>query len=453
MKNNRLLLFFILSSLLLFVLYFALLSWNNRPCSDDLYFYANLMEKGWFMSISEMDMNIRWAGYLLFNTIFILQKDFADIPVNIFIYDLFSLAMVFFSAYRLLREISMKIFPQKVPSYIIMLSAMTFMSAFYFSTSQSAECWFWTIASVLYLIPLALLGIAVSCLISGKRTLRNYVCTALSFLYIGGAIENIALVVIVSLSVVIAFIYLKGKSIRKSVSLYWIALASCSVLFTFQLLSEGLSNRIELENKELSFEWMRLFQVMFQMKSLVFLLFLSIAFVIGQLLREANYILPAIRVKKTMLIHLIIVCFVAILTFLPLIYVFGNSGPERAWIPLNYVICCSLFFWALYSGNRFAKQSQVFRLLKHVSALTVIAVMSLYIYRHYPLVSAFARAYDSRTSLLLQKKLSGNTIAIYCEPLPDPGPLPGQELNNRDFRTNKGLERAIQIPFRIYLKE
>jgi hypothetical protein len=400
-----------------------------------------------------MNMNIRWAGYLLFNTVFVLQSGFADIHINIFVYDLFALTLMLFSVYRLFREISLRLFANKLPFYFTMLTAMVFVSAFYFSTSQPAECWFWTIASVLYLIPIALFGLGTACLISGKKTVLNYLSISLCFFYTGGAIENIALIIIVSLLFAITYIYLNGKRRNYPVSLLWVALASCSALFIIQLLSEGLSNRIGLENKAFSFDWWRLYHVVFQIKSFVFLLFTGLAFLLGQALRTSDLIIPTTAIRKTLIINLIVVAVVAILTFLPLIYVFKNPGPERAWIPLNYVVCSSLFFWSLYLGNKLTIKNRYFSIIKYVAALSAVVVMLFYIYRHYPQVSAFAKAYDERTALLMNHKLSGNTSPVYCERLPDPGPLPAQELNNKDFRTNQGLERAMQLPFRVYLKE
>lgn len=452
MKNSRLLLILILCGQLLFVLYYLILSFHNRPCSDDLYFYANLTVKGWFHSISGMEMNIRWAGYLLFNTVFLLQSDFEHIHNNIFIFDLFSLALILFSVYRLFREISLRLFEKKVPFYFIMLTSMVFVSAFYFSTSQAAECWLWTIASVLYLIPLALFGLGTACLISGKKTLLNDLCTALCFFYIGGAIENIALIVIVFLLFAIIYKSFYRKNSSNSLTLLLIALISCSVLFVIQIFSEGISNRIGIENKGLTFDWWRIYQVLLQFKSLVFVLFLSLAFILGQVLRTSDYIMPVLSIRKMLYINLIAVVFTALLTFLPLLYVFGNLGPERAWIPLNYMVCASFFFWSFYYGNKLAIKNRNFSIIKYIMAMSAIVVMSLYVFRHYPQVSAFSKAYDERTALLINHKLSGTTTPVYCEKLPDPGPLPAQELNNYDFRTNKGLERAMQLPFKVYLK-
>ena len=154
---------------IIFLVFLVLVSYAIRPCSDDLYFYAEFLDKGWFSSIWEMGTNIRFTGFLVFNTLCLLVSDFQDFPLVFFVFYLLLFSFLLFSTYRLIKTFLTHFFQSENTSCLQVLNlSLLFTAAFYFSTINAQEVWFWTIATTIYLLPIPLLFLAISELIKYK---------------------------------------------------------------------------------------------------------------------------------------------------------------------------------------------------------------------------------------------------------------------------------------------
>lgn len=457
MNKNRIFILLLFISAALFVAYFLLLSYHSRLCSDDLYFLNDFIDKGWFRSIADFQLNKRWPSFLLFNTVFLFNHDFQTLHWNIFMFNVLTFSLLIFSMYSLSKVIFHKILSVHVPSLYVLITALFFVISFYFSTSQSIEVWFWTIAIPIYLYPIIFFALGLANILSEKKSIITYFVIAFSFLFIGGASENFAMIIIFIVSVGLILYYFSKKHLEIQVSKLWIAWFSLWVLFLVNLLCGGVVNRLSFEDKYSNFvlnlNWSSLINVFIQIKILVFGYFLFVVFFIGNYFCKNGFVISRFKIQKAIIFNLLFLIIIALLTFLPLVYVFHNLGPERAWVPLNFFICISLFAWSFYSGNRFSWNFKIFPIVKNLLVFVSIVILSFYMVKHYPIVSEFSEKYDARIDTLLQFKRSGNTKPVYLAPLPDSGPLVSQELNNVNGRTNIGLEKVLKLKYKIFVNK
>jgi hypothetical protein len=411
---------------IIFLCFLVFVSFSVRPCSDDLYFYAEYLDKGWFNAIWEMGTNIRFTGFLVFNTICLAVKDFQDFPLAFFFYYLLLFSFLYFSTYRLIKTLLIHLFYLPNPSFIQVFNLSSlFIASFYFSTINAQEVWFWTIATTIYLLPIPLLFLAISELIRHK-TKRSYFIVGILFFLIGGMVENLVLTLFSLIFVVNVFIWLTFKKID------WRLVLSKITLLMLPFLSwihSGLGKRIKneayysVENgifKTLYSDYD--FGLNYNRLTIILIILILVFYIANRIKDQVKQ--PSWNVKKMLLLSVIVLIVSFITTFLPMFYVYGNFGPARASLPFFLVLIILIFCWTFLLGLKY----QVNRIYFFPVSIVAILMMGIFSFNQQIKTSHFAHEYDKRVREIIKQKNSKAPLLV-AKPLPDSGVIPSQELN------------------------
>jgi hypothetical protein len=436
---------------IIFLCFLVFVSFSVRPCSDDLYFYAEYLDKGWFNAIWEMGTNIRFTGFLVFNSICLAVKDFQDFPLAFFFYYLLLFSFLCFSTYRLIKTLLIHLFYLPNPSFIQVFNLSSlFIASFYFSTINAQEVWFWTIATTIYLLPIPLLFLAISELIRHK-TKRSYFSAGILFFLIGGMVENLVLTLFSLIFVVNVFIWLTFKKID------WRLVLSKITLLMLPFLSwihSGLGKRIK--NEAYYSVENGIFKTLYSDYNLAFnynrmlMLFLILVLVFYSAFRLKGILkIPSWSSRKMCILSLFLLLVSFITTFLPMFYVYGNFGPARASLPFFLVLIILIFCWTFLLGLKYQVKVSIILPVSMVSVLLV----GIFTFKQVNTTRHFAREYDNRVQNIIEQKGS-KALFLVASPLPDSGIIPSQELNKigeTPAMTSYYLGRVNGINKDIYL--
>jgi hypothetical protein len=231
---------------LLFLGFLLFLSFYNRPASDDYQFISRLNESGFRGSLSFYYNNwsVRWTSLLYFNLLFSMAEDFAGHRLYISAYYLFSLMLLITVTCILLRRL-LSLFFEELPSPVLLLTlSLLFQASVFFTTPHTVEIWFWILASFIYLQAYVFLITGMVLLFSGKNNIWFSFFPIPFFIYIGGAHEGFALMVLSIMAILFAGLY-KWKD--TSVYRKRIAIGAAAVIFSFGI---NISNSGALVRKE-----------------------------------------------------------------------------------------------------------------------------------------------------------------------------------------------------------
>ena len=210
----------IISSVLLaisatsFLLLYFVLSFFNRPASDDILFISILKGK----SISEYikwfyeTWSGRWTGTAYFYQVMSISNAFQNIHYYMFLYYLITIIIFIYSVAVILKFSINKLFNIELRFKTIVVYSILFIGAFYFLTFQYMEVWWWMCASVDTLQGIVFLFLGIALLLQVKKTIVHYVFITGCFIYIGGGYEIYSLLIIsISLFTIGYFILKRNK--------------------------------------------------------------------------------------------------------------------------------------------------------------------------------------------------------------------------------------------------
>ena len=136
-----------------FLLFYLILAYNNRIASDDLYFVANLSRDGLFESVLNFKYNQRVTSHLLYNLIFVCNTDLRSLHLQVFFFHIATITGFLLSAKFLIHKCFDDLLNFPISRENAFLLSSLYTGALFFFTFQLNEVWFWTISSVIHLIP------------------------------------------------------------------------------------------------------------------------------------------------------------------------------------------------------------------------------------------------------------------------------------------------------------
>ncbi len=443
---------------LLFVVFMLSMSLNVRIGGDDLFMLSNLKKEGWFNSVYYSYTAVRWTSFLLFNTIFLINNEMQSLGINIFIYYLFTFTLLFTSLSFLIKVIIQRITKEVCPYSFRLLISIIISALLFFATSEYIEVWFALSATPIYLIPTLFFILGIAAVFSEKRNFTTYLYIAISFLYIGGAVETFALIVLGILLLLLLFTFKKDdslslKSIRNKIIT---ALLFTSIFITINLSGDAVVARFNHETSASTYSKQenvtRIFDAILEVRNIIVILFLILLIIIGKILKDKNIIFPVIKLNKYLFYNFVFLCFVAAFTFIPLMLTFHSLGPKRSWYPFNFFLSFSLSFTAIYLGNSFSEKINRFNYLLQIFPIFGFLSIGTSFYKQYPLVTDFSKKYDERINYLLHLKELKNKKEIGLLPLTDPGIMGSAEISvERNGKENVGLKLLLDLEYEIYL--
>ncbi len=420
-----------------------------RPCSDDLFFYSEVQDKGWFNSIWNLQTNIRFTGFFTFNTIASFTKNFETFSSWLFVYFFLAFGIGIIATTNFFNFIHEKIVGRKDLLFAI-ITAILYLSSFYVSGINAQEIWFWTIANTIYFLPIPLLFIAIS-LFQNKKLVAQIVFYSLLIL-LGGMVENFVLSLIASL--IFVFFYFKNSTQFKLKIIY-----SGICLIVFPIISQlksSISKRVMMETYYLKENGY--FNTIFSdydfklnFERILFLIAIYLLVIAFSSNYKDKIPLPKFNLKKAIIFNSILLCIIFFCTFLPVVYVFGNFGPARSSMPFVFSLNSSLFFWFFVLGQRINFNNLISISIAGIS----LACMSVFFIKQIGLTSQFAEKYDQRIELIKNERNS-NEKYVLLAPLPDSGVIPSQELNKVGEipgMTSYYLGRLLGVEKEVYVKD
>lgn len=420
-----------------------------RPCSDDLFFYSEFQDKGWFNSIWDLQTNIRFTGFFIFNTFASFTDNFEAFSSWLFVYFFLAFGIGIVATTKFFNFINTQIIGRKDLLFAL-ITAILYLSSFYVSGINAQEIWFWTIANTIYFLPVAILFLAIS-LFKDKKLVAQIVFYSLIIL-LGGMVENFVLSLIASL--IFVFFYIKNSKQFKIKIIY---AGFCLIILPIvSQFKSSFSKRVMMEKyyfKENGYfnSIFSDYDVKLNFGRILFLIaiyFLVIAF--SNSYRD-KITLPKFNFKKAIIFNSILLCIVFFCTFLPMVYVFGNFGPARSSMPFVFAVNSSIFFWCFVLGQ----QINFNKLTSLSIAGFSLVFMSIFVIKQIRLTSHFAKKYDERIQLIKKEKKS-NQQYLLLPPLTDSGVVPSQEFNKvgeNPNMTSYYLGRLLGVEKDVYLRK
>lgn len=455
---------------LLFVTFYLILAFFNRPAGDDIMYLWKLEEHGWFRSWLNFDYNVRWAGYLLFDTIFVCRGDYLDLPLNIFIFHLASITLSVFSFRALIRAFTARLELTNLTPLVVWIYATLATAGLFFATSQHIEIWFWVIAMTVYLWGVLLSIRGAAYIIDPKHNAGSWAGLIACFAFVGGTMEHYVLLLATLLSVFIFVQFRKAgyhwQTIyrNKTILKTGVGLAAMLLVFAFTMAGNGVTQRIGYEQEfidavradhpeqyTVGYEIKRLLHYLGQRKNLVFVLLLLPWWWIAPRLQKNPIIQSGNRkrtqgwVAKSLLLILVSMFF----CFVPMWIIYGNLGAARTWLPINLFAYLSAVLLSLHVGWHYRIHEKWRNITAAMVALGIAGIMVTYVVVQFPIVSQYAQAHDARIEYLLDQPDVADSL-IELEPLPDSGMLIYAKMEPQpEHIFNESLVKLLGKKFRI----
>lgn len=456
--SNRIIILLLWTSAIIFGVFILILAFNVRLPGDDLILLIDFTKDGWLDSVVNFRSNVRWTSILLCNTIFLPNKNLASIHWNLIIYYfvLFSALVIVFTFF--LRTILFRLDKALLSLKDCVLLAFLFCITLFFSTSAISEVWFWMSASTIYLVPILFFVLGFSHLFSKKNTLLTYLIISISFLYIGGAVENFALITLFLLLILFVVSFKQNKyveltSIRGKIIL---GIASLLVFLIKNLAGSKIRHRFhyELANRY-NFrqnETGRIISKIVEPSTVIVILCLLSVVILGAIYRNRGFLFFKFKLRRIVAIAGIFLAIIMCITFSPLLFTFHNFGPERAWFPVNFFLTLFLFSFAFYIGNVYEIRWINFVPFRYIVSISTVVLISVYLFRQYPIVTNYSHQYDQRIERLMKLKRMGNKKPVYCKPMPDSGMVIKAELDEKgQGKESVGFRYLLKLNFEVCL--
>lgn len=439
--------------LAVFLLHYLATAFLSRFATDDFEFINKLQEHGFTGSVRFFydTWSVRWASIGLMN-IFLTT---AGEHNTTFHYSLFVLIAFLAVTSRLLHSLF------SAPPAVLLPLAGYLMMAMFYTCFNIGETWFWINSSVTYLVATICLIAILGELLSGKMNLISWLVIILSAGYIGGSYEPMSFVVM-CLSGTFIFFRFRSKgphaaaepAVIKSI----ILLSVLMIAFAVSFAGEGHKIRSTfLPDTTLPYKLWAYVKAMIKI-NLVFgpwKLLLSALFVFPfyVLARKGKISFPF---RAGIFPATILLVVLMALSYLPIVFVMSEMGPERAWMQVT----CYLVMYAAFVAVRLGEKHQGMPLEKAALCRTAFAglaamlVVTAFINLRKDIV--YVQAYDRRMELL--SNLAGSSAelppVIDLRPLPETGLLKSAEISTHpDGAFNHFLAEYFKLKSKLRTSE
>jgi hypothetical protein len=382
-QNNRhkLLWRFVYILCILFLLFFIFLHFNNRiNNTDEFIFLSRMEEMGFWNSLTTWEYNQRPVSYFLFNATFYWNEKIATLKWTLLLANLCFMAMYIHSFKVILTRLVSYTNVELEVKKTWALSILLVMCSFFFCFERS-EIWFWYLCTIIYLLPFVFLNYGIFFLFEpGKIKWLS----AIFFFLIGGSLE----LLIPMTGFLLVLLVIQRKITWLSFFINGISLSLFSV---FQLLNEGVTNRLQLEaGNYYNNTFVSVFSHLGDSKNLFFVLLLIVLLCLFQ---EMKAVLMKINWKKllTQSAIFLIVCF--LVTWLIAAIVFsGSFGVLRMWSPFSLFLMLFIVLVTACLSLRISKQLNIAGVL---SASLFLLLFGYFSYNQLQLTHIYAKEYDT----------------------------------------------------------
>ncbi|MBN8701598.1 MAG: hypothetical protein J0M08_00895 [Bacteroidetes bacterium] len=430
----------------LFLYFYFSLSFYNRLSSEE-FFFLNLLDTqgGIYNSVRYVCSNwsARWSGLLYFYLLWGKATNFLDINWIIVLHHSFTLLVLISSVYSLQKKVIAKIGVVAPNAFWQVCLAVLSTMIIFFAAPQLTDNWFWISSSVFHLQSFVIALFAISLVFNEKSNLLTYLLLVVSGIYIAGASELTAILLIGSTStffvyskiVKSSFVKLPFVMQKKMLVLYLLIGAGLGISLAATGNQERLLSQPTLvdvvEPQSLAGipiyfsekNYTTLIDVLFTSKNCIvlvsFLLFLLLIPRVFQVKQSAHSIFVLKQLQRKLLVLLVISMAI---TFILNYFIFTKTlGPIRTWLLPSFLVVAFIWITLLKLGlqNERMAQVSIYALLP-MCCILWIGLFS-YAKKHVPLAKNYANSYDA---LLAQFCRSNDTKSTAKIELPNSGLLP-----------------------------
>jgi len=436
----------------LFIGLYLFLSFYNRISTDDFYFLNSVNKYGIVGGTihEHATWSGRWTSVLLTHFVLFFHK----LNYSLFLYQLSILLLLITSVYRLLKNLNFLYWQVELKSSELLNISIFIISALFYTCFKIDETWFWLCASSNYLLSVVFFILGISTLINPMKSNINTTLNILSFTYLGGSCEPLAIFSVFILLVFALGIYLKRTSIPLHTSLLFsrtlTALLFC--LGSFILLYIANGNRV----REQFFEDISIFEcfllnvkttgmiVLLRLPTIIlYLILFSVpAFYLGLLQKVRPHSKKTI-LKRVVTIGIVYGLLIYIYQF-PVTYVTQDIAAYRALFPITLLSNIATLIVLYNIGLMIKLNNSTKQYLLPLVFVSVIVLNIYTLFRQYQTLPKYAKAYDERITYLLKTKMNPATIKL--NPLPNSGLLMSAEISTDSlYFSNLHLQMGLNL--------
>lgn len=347
MNLNRIERIWVLNALL-FVVIFFIVSYSNRFAEDDFVFSDAVIQNGiWNATLGNYySWNTRWISIAWLNTWYKLIAN----GVPIFVFNWMSLLFMCVSVYRVIIN-----FLGDKSIFKNILLSIIFCSCLFFATFNIPDTWFWINSTTMYLWNIGFLCLAV-CVVTKQSQLTwlDFLMVIMCGLYIGASSEPLVITLLLIIPVLgIIKRFLQIKISIPVITYFWVSIL---LAFAIAFYGTGHSERSNalpqttLLNAAGKNFYFTLKILMWHFPAHLIPLFLMsvpwlyIGYINKSETNKSNALTP-LYLKGILLLFVL-----TYINTLPVVYLMGDYGPSRAWMPVSFYITSTVAFLFYKTG-------------------------------------------------------------------------------------------------------
>ncbi|GAB4198571.1 MAG: hypothetical protein OHK0057_06040 [Thermoflexibacter sp.] len=465
-KSHAVFLFFLSLANFLFVGYLFHLSFYNRLAMDDFTALCVFNEHGIMGGVA--DFYQHWSGR--FASVWLML---VAIQVYVYLQNLafwtfflvFAYSITFFYVFYL----ALKSLINNHKDYFLMLNLAIFLFIIFVITNYNFSTFYWFCASIGYFGGVLFASILAVCLFSSSTHFFVWTGLILCSLFVGSAVENIAILCGLLLSIGLVFSFSKyslfffNQRTKLNQSKWltaWIVHLSSFVIAWF---SSGTRARLATSQvlNWTDFLWQVRKSVPYFFHDIAFskinylLLLALVMCYVGVYFRKKE-IEPQQEIKliSELLLGIIVLFVFVLVCILPIVYAFANIEPNRTLTIVAFLLMIFIAYFAFQLGY------QTFFPKKLALVLAVLALMALVYEGRYRWVNEvkgakiYAQEYDAQVKHLLELKAKKNREPVGLKPIT----LPPGSLERNSFYAdtaywlNRDFAKAYELGFAVYSK-
>ncbi len=458
-------------SAIVFIAFYLVLSFYNRPTNEDVNFISIVKGKSIFEFVSWFYSTWcgRWMSSSYYHFILSTSSAYQNIHYVYFVYYVISLCILIYSLNSIIQSGIKQLFNTSINNKTSITYSILFAAGFYFSTFQNIEVWWWIFATVDHLQGIIILLLGIALVLKQRKSKIHYLLICLCFIYLGGSYEIYSL--IFGALTLFSFIYLfyrKIISLSDFRSNYFVKRFGIAFILFFIALIVTVSAPGNLKRRKTyvrdhllitsvsstNTEFPLSGKEFAQKKYLIGLGLASLWILLGMKIRSNSSAYEKNkRFKKVLLFGCIPLLLSIIITYLfQILFLRYYSIPLRGWTFTSFSLFALFCLVFLIVGYQIRFQSL---LLKSTIAVLLPFIISLsllfYLFLQYNTTSLYARQYDNLIGSLIKAKKNKEIKVLYVDPLPDSGMFLPLEIGT-DY-IDDALKEILELKYDIVVKK
>ncbi len=448
----------LLLSAILFILWYVIAGYFNRPAHDDFDFLYQVRESDPINATQYyyQTWNTRWVAIFfanLFYKLYLIQKTFITFHIVTLILIITSLGMLI-SAFLKRIQISFNF------STLFTITVLIFSSVF-FSTFSIEDAYYWVNTTTMYSWNIAMFLIFASVVIDPNKNLSSFIIAVFTGFIIGGSSEPFCIMLIVTISAFIMVTLSVSNKINKVTLMFLIAML-CS--FAISYLGPGHVQRsqflpdtgIFLKAFVLVKSMIKLFIIELPSKLPYAILSGLLGYLIGTQTQEGSlHILNKSKFADSFIKLSILFIALCLISLAPIAYLMSEMGPPRALTHIAWLFVVYIFLNMFIYGYKREGNSQFLiplsRFYPWIVATFILVTGLGAIKKAYD----YSAAYDERMQLIEQEVSNGRQeTLVITKSLPDPGWLHSAELTPYPSSfINSQMQKYLNTDFSMIIEK